>query len=276
MRTARLSRLLLKWAGCGVILPIDFCPSNDRPDSQGQIEMAEAPPAIDDHVIEAPPFAVDCANASEDAWGASFDHPFVVALANGSLDSERFRFYQMQDARYLEAFADACSIISTRCEKPETKLWFIDAARLAIVVEQQLHAGYGETLGYTPDDIRKVELTPNNKAYQDHMISAAARASLVEAIAAITPCPWLYTDLGQHLQADLGEIPNDHPYADWLRTYSDPGFVTYTNELLRHLQVEADRHDQPYLDRARAAFAKSVRFEWMFWDQAWRMQRWPL
>ncbi len=238
--------------------------------------MVEVSVAFHDSVIEAPPFAVECANASKGAWGASFDHPFVVALADGSLDPDRFRFYQMQDARYLEAFADACSVISTRCVEPETKLWFIDAARLAIVVEQQLHAGYGEKLGYSPADIRKVDLTPNNKAYQDHMISAAARGSLVEAIAAITPCPWLYTDLGQHLQSKLGEIPSDHPYADWLHTYSDPGFVTYTNELLQHLQMEADRHGEPYLDRARDAFAKSVRFEWMFWDQAWRAQRWPV
>ncbi|MDX1430124.1 MAG: thiaminase II, partial [Rhodothermales bacterium] len=186
--------------------------------------MAEASTPTDEHVVVAPPFAVDCADFAAEGWRASFEHPFVLALADGSLDAARFRFYQMQDARYLEAFADACSIISTRIDEPEPKLWFIDAARLAIVVEQQLHAGYGEKLGYTPADIRSLELTPNNRAYRDHMISCALRGSLVEAIAAITPCPWLYTDLGQHLQSQLGAISPDHPYADWLNTYADPAF----------------------------------------------------
>ncbi len=226
-------------------------------------------------VLRVPPFAETCRSHAANAWGASFDHPFVLALADGSLDSEKFRFYQMQDARYLEAFADACSIISTRIDDPTTKLWFIEAARLAIVVEQQLHRGYGERLGYTEEDIRALELTPNNRAYRDHMISSATRGSLVEAIAAMTPCPWLYTALGGHLASTLGAIPEEHPYAEWLRTYSDPGFVTYTNELLAILEDVAAQHGDELRDRARAAFTVSARYEWMFWEQAWTEQTWP-
>lgn len=223
-----------------------------------------------------PPFAHSCQNHAADAWGASFDHPFVLALADGSLKPEKFRFYQMQDARYLEAFADACSIISTRVADPTMKLWFIDAARLAILVEQQLHRGYGETLGYSEQDLCRLELTPNNRAYQDHMISCATRGRLVEAIAAMTPCPWLYTELGTHLADTLGSIPDEHPYSEWLRTYADPGFVTYTNELLEILEEVAGHHGDEALERAREAFRVSVRYEWMFWDQAWNSQTWPI
>ena len=103
-------------------------------------------------------------------------------------------------------------------------------------VEGELHAGYGERLGYQPVDIAALALTPNNRAYQNHMIEAAVRGTLVEAVAALAPCPWLYTALGQHLHEQLGEIPEDHPYADWLRTYADEGFITYTNSLLECLQ----------------------------------------
>ncbi len=143
-------------------------------------------------------------------------------------------------------------------------------------MEQQLHRGYGETLGYTPADIRSLELTPSNRAYQDHMISRAARGSLVEAISAMTPCPWLYTELGGHLADTIGPIADTHPYADWLRTYSDVGFVTYTNELLQILESVAAHESSEVLDRARHAFAVSVRYEWMFWDQAWNAQSWPV
>ena len=229
----------------------------------------------EDAVLQVPPFAESCRSHAAEAWGASFDHPFVQALADGTLSPKKFRFYQMQDARYLEAFADACSIISTRIDDPTTKLWFIEAARLAIVVEQQLHHGYGERLGYTEEDIRALELTPNNRAYRDHMISCATRGSLVEAIAAVAPCPWLYTALGGHLAATLGTIPDEHPYAEWLRTYADPGFVTYTNELLDILEDAAAQRGKLLLEQARMAFAVSTRYEWMFWDQAWTEQTWP-
>jgi len=223
-----------------------------------------------------PPFARRCLEAAGDAFGASFDHPFVRALAEGSLDPARFRFYQMQDARYLEAFADAASLVSTRCVAPADKLWFVDAARMALVVEGELHAGYGETLGYGPEDIATTELTPNNRAYQDHMVSAAVRGTLVEAVAALAPCPWLYIALGQHLLREMGAVPDEHPYANWLRMYSDPGFDEYMTHLLERLQRFADAADASARDRAVSAFRVSCRYEWMFWEQAWTEQVWPV
>ncbi len=222
-----------------------------------------------------PPFAHECLDGAAAAWGASFDHPFVQQLAAGTLPSELFRFYQMQDARYLEAFADAAAIIATRSPDPIDKLWFIDAARMALVVEGDLHAGYGEKLGYGPDDIRNLELTPNNRGYQDHMVSTALRGTLVEAIAALTPCPWLYVELGQRLQKEHGTPPESHPYAAWLETYADPGFNDYMNELLSRLQRAADAADDAARERAKTAFMASVRYEWMFWQQAWERQSWP-
>lgn len=221
-----------------------------------------------------PPFARECLDAAAEVWGASFEHPFVCRLADGTLDPARFRFYQMQDARYLEAFSDAASLISTRCVDPVDKLWFVDAARMALVVESSLHAGYGEKLGYTARDVAALELTPNNRAYQDHMIATATRGTLVEAIAALAPCPWLYIALGQHLQQAHGAPPDSHPYADWLRMYADPGFNDYMRELLARLQQAADAADQPARDRARTAFVTSARYEWMFWEQAWTQQTW--
>ncbi len=222
--------------------------------------------------IEQGPFAARCRKAAADAWQASHAHPFVQALVDGSLDAERFRFYQMQDARYLEAFADACSLISVRHVEPDAKLWFIDAARLSMVVERQLHEEYGRTLGYTADDIRHLELTPNNRAYGNHVVVLAQTGSLVEALGALTPCPWLYTDIGMQ----MGMIDPDHRWANWLRTYADPGFVTYTAELLQYLERAAAYAGADELRRAEEAFVTSVRYEWMFWDQAWKKQDWPV
>lgn len=223
-----------------------------------------------------PPFASACIDAAGESWQAAFDHPFVRALADGSLSTERFKFYQMQDARYLEAFADATSIIATRCTDPGDKLWFIEAAQMAIVVEKELHAGYGETLGYDAGDVAAVELTPNNRAYQNHMIATAHTGTLVEAVAAITPCPWLYIELGQNLERAMGEVPNDHPYADWLEMYRDPAFNEYMHHLLERLQRFAEAADDEARSRAKEAFHLSARYEWMFWDQAWTMQTWPV
>ena len=49
--------------------------------------------------------------------------------------------------------------------------------------------------GYGGEAIHALTLTPNNRAYQNHVISTAKRGTLVEATAALTLCPWLYVEL---------------------------------------------------------------------------------
>lgn len=37
-------------------------------------------------------------------WEASFYHPFVQGIADGSLPAEKFKFYMLQDAYYLKHY----------------------------------------------------------------------------------------------------------------------------------------------------------------------------
>lgn len=226
-----------------------------------------------------PSFPQRCLEYAADAWGASFDHPFVRALVDGSLDAERFKFYQMQDARYLEAIADAFVLIGTRCPVPDDKLWFAEAAERALQTERSLHLHYGEELGYGPDDLRELELTPTNRAYQNHMLERAQRGTRLEALAAVSPCPWLYRELGRRIWDELGgSVSDDHPYADWIRRYADPDSeeTMDLDELLGRLDGWAQRHEEAARERALEAFRASARYEYMFWDQAWTQQEWPV
>ena len=38
---------------------------------------------------------------TEDLWKSYLEHPFVKGIADGSLDIDKFRFYMIQDYRYL-------------------------------------------------------------------------------------------------------------------------------------------------------------------------------
>jgi thiaminase/transcriptional activator TenA len=61
-----------------------------------------------------------------------------------------------------------------------------------------------------------------------------------------------------------------------LATYADPVFITYTNELLAHMERIAEGVGSEVKTKAMHGFDLSVRYEWMFWDQAWNLQSWPV
>jgi thiaminase/transcriptional activator TenA len=58
--------------------------------------------------------------------------------------------------------------------------------------------------------------------------------------------------------------------------YSDPEFNEYMEHLLERLQRFADASGDAARERAKDAFVTSARYEWMFWQQAWEQQEWPV
>lgn len=221
-----------------------------------------------------PPFARRCRQAADKIWGRSFKHPFVQRLKDGTLDSERFRYYLLQDARYLEACADVCSLISTKIvDDPEDKLWWIEAAKQCLSDQAQLEANWGKKMGYGPKDVRKVQLSPSHLAYQSHLLGVARQGDLVECVAAFAPYPWLYTELGKTFEADISVL-SENPYADHLRSFVHDDLNEYMQTLLAKLQKYADRASEDARRRAVEAFVLSCRYDWMFWQQAWDLEKW--
>ena len=46
-------------------------------------------------------FSDEARHAAADIWEAAHRHPFVLGIADGTLDPERFRFYVRQDYVFL-------------------------------------------------------------------------------------------------------------------------------------------------------------------------------
>jgi thiaminase len=68
----------------------------------------------------------------------------------------------------------------------------------------------------------------------------------------------------------------DNPYQAWIDTYSDEGFATATKRVIAITDALAAAASDGERARMAEAFRWSCRFEWAFWDAAWRLERWPV
>jgi len=141
---------------------------------------------------------------------AILDHPFNVALADGSLDADRFAFYLVQDARYLAGFSRALATASMRADVPDDAVFFASSAQTALVVERALHEGYLARFG---TDIAAVETAPSALAYVSHLHSVALTRPYPELVAALLPCYWVYANVGAHKKR-IGRARNTHEEVD--------------------------------------------------------------
>jgi thiaminase/transcriptional activator TenA len=204
----------------------------------------------------------------EQVRAAIDDLPFVVALGNGELSAERFTYYLAQDAHYLADYARVLAACAAQATDPDEVVLWSTSSRQAILVERTLHASHVA-------DFAAIAPSPTCTAYTSYLLALAGAGSYPALVAGVLPCFWIYADIGSRLQAASAGICS-HPYADWIATYGDPAFEAAT-EQVRCLTDRLAQDAGPGTRRAmHRAFHTAARYEWMFWDAAWRREAWPI
>jgi thiaminase (transcriptional activator TenA) len=200
-------------------------------------------------------------------------HPYNRALVAGTLASDVFTQYVVQDALYLVEYGRVLATLAAKAPDAERVLQFSRATEGAIVVERQLHGGFFAQFGIDPADAARASASPSCQAYTDFLLTSVHRDGYAVGLAAVLPCYRVYYDVGLRLAAE--EQPGN-PYAAWIATYSDAAF----GEAVLAVEATADRawDSAGSIERSRmiAAYDRSVVYEWMFWDSAWRREVWPV
>jgi thiaminase/transcriptional activator TenA len=199
--------------------------------------------------------------------------PFNHQLAHGNLKREIFLHYMMQDAHYLGVFARALAVIAAKAPTPEAQVKFAKYAHDAIVVERLLHENFFEAFGVTPDMFAAARPSPTCAAYSNFLLATAHAQAFAVGSASVLPCFQIYWEVGKHLNRIASP---ENPYQRWIDTYADESFGHSVLEVLAF--TDAAHGAAAPLDRVtmRQAYLTACRYEWMFWDAAWRQERWPI
>lgn len=195
--------------------------------------------------------------------------PFLTALEAGTLDRERFGYYMGQDARYLFSYGKALAAAAAQADTSEDVLFWATAAQTTFVVERELHAAH-------VDELDGVEASPTCLGYTTYLQALAGDGSYPVLAAGILPCFWIYQDVGDSVLRRLGDKLDGHPYEDWISAYADPEFAQATASAIAIVDRLAARAGAETRGRMTRAFVTASRYEWMFWDAAYRMERWPI
>ena len=160
---------------------------------------------------------------AQQLWRANADwadrilaHPFVQGLGDGSLPVAAFKSYVAQDAYFLDAFARAYAFCLAHGTSRDDLFGFSELIA-GVLEELKLHKSYTET----PAGLaRRRDAAAGDAGLCRLPAGTARRGQLGETIAGMTPCMRLYAFLGQTLaKKDVAPA-----YADWVKTYADPGF----------------------------------------------------
>lgn len=219
-----------------------------------------------------------CARLYEAAapiWAAQLQHPFVKELGAGSLPGANFEYYIRQDARFLEELTRMFAYGAIKSHRPDVMEQMGNLLLNTIRVERELHQSFAREFGLTLKEMETTPLAPTNYAYTRHLLNIGATGNLAEIITSILPCAWIYAEVGRHFTR-LAPMAENHPYKTWLATYSAPGFEDVGVWLRTTLNEITTTTAQKELNKLESIFITSSRYEYMFWDMAWRKEEWPV
>jgi thiaminase (transcriptional activator TenA) len=213
--------------------------------------------------------------AAAPIWEAEQAHPFVRGIGDGTIEIEKFKYYVAQDYVFLVEFVRVLGLAAAKAGDLSTMKRFTEMQHSTLVTEMALHRGYCERLGVTAAELEATQPSPTTYAYTRHLLSVAGGGTAAEIEAALLPCQWGYAEIGAAL-SQAGE-PSDAPlYAEWIRTYASPEYQTLATDMCALLDRLAERAGPDERDLMRRHFLTSSRYEWMFWDAAYRMETWPV
>jgi thiaminase/transcriptional activator TenA len=207
-------------------------------------------------------------------WEAQNQHPFVRGIGDGTLSLDRFKFWLRQDYVFLIEYARLLALAAARSPDLETMIRFATLLKETVQTEMNLHRAYAAEFEISLQELERELPAPTTRAYTDFLLRVAATGDFAELAAALLPCMWAFSEIGQRLATEFA--PNERRYAEWIAAYSSHEFAElaqWCRDLLDRLAAGLPERD---LQKLEAAFLTSSRYEWQFWEMAWKMEGWPV
>ncbi len=210
---------------------------------------------------------------ADSVWRAIHHHPFLRALGDGSLDTDKFQIWLRQSYLFLIGYARTFAHAAARADRDNMR-WMIDMAHGVLHHDMLLHEAYVIEFNLQRDELPNGVKLPTTRAYTDHLLRTASLSSMLELVAALLPYLWTHVEIGQRLACQPST--SDNHYARWIHQFSSPSMqrrVQQGRELLDRLVIGAGAENVFW---ASDAFMASSRYQWMFLEMCDQGECWPV
>lgn len=208
---------------------------------------------------------------SEEIWLATLEHPFLAEVEQGTLPDEKLLFYFIQNVHYIDAAISFTAQAAAKAADPQSRalaLRLLDFGRNEVPRQREYVRRLTETVPVSFD----TDLAPTARAYTNHLRTLASYGGPLDLFVGLLPCEWTYSEFGSRLAPVVR-----HPvHVDWLSTFGGADHndmnVQYKG-IIDSLVEDAGPRRREELSRV---FRTSIRYEWMFWQMAYTLERWPV
>ena len=203
-------------------------------------------------------------------WEKTVTHPFVIELGDGTLPEEKFNVYFQQDHLFLRDW------IALMCGGVTKAPDFASARPLAAFVhgalegEEGLFQQFFSDTGLSREGVGDLKHLPASFAYSGFLRGVAREGTFLEIVTTLLGIEWPYLDWAKRLTT-AGKRPGNKYYQAWIDLHASKKleeFVRWERSILDNAAV-AD------VGRLKGIFLSTLRYEYLFWEMAYKGESWP-
>ena len=207
----------------------------------------------------------------KDIWEDYCLHPFVDELGSGKLDKEKFKFYMIQDYLYLLDYAKVFSLGVAKSNEEKTMAKFSSLAEGTLNTEMKIHRNYMSKLGISNEEVMNTKMSLSNISYTHYMLAVSYTGDILDISVSVLSCLWSYEYIARYLYEKYGIL--DNFYSEWIEGYISKEYHELTVWLLNLVNENCKNISKAKEEKLKDIFINSSRFEKMFWDMAYNMEK---
>ena len=205
-------------------------------------------------------------------WEKVVNHPFVTEMADGSLDREIFDIYFDQDYLFLRDWAILLSLATAKAPDFDAARELVGFLHLGLGGEEGLFQQAFRERGLSLEEVKGLQCLPTTLHYSGYLRVQAYEGTFTEVIATLLAMEGPYLEWAQHAE-QAGKKPGDQYYQTWIDLHTSPGMSGFVAWLRSVVDESAPTPGQE--EKLQGIFLGVLRYEYQFFDMAYRGETWP-
>lgn len=205
-------------------------------------------------------------------WERVVTHPFVAKLGDGTLARQTFDIYFDQDYLFLKDWSVLLSLAAAKAPDFDAARHLVGFLHLGLSGEEGLFQQAFRERGLSRKEVAGLEYRPATFHYSGYLRRMAYEGSFIDLVTTLLAVEWPYLDWAQRLKA-AGKQPSNYYYRTWIEIHTSQEMTEFVAWLRQTVDAaEASAADPSRLHRT---FRDVLRYEFQFWEMAYRNELWP-
>ena len=202
----------------------------------------------------------------EDLWKEAAEKPFVIEMAKGTLDEDRFRHYMIQDYLYLQDYMDILNLILAHASDSGLRAFLRGTIEETKNETERVHVPNMRKIGIRDEELSGCGRENVIIEYVGYMKRQLEEKGLLAGLTAMLQCSWAYAFVGKTLTEKYLDNIAASPYRSWFEAYTCGDYAAANRKWIDVLDKEAEATGEAERAQLCRIFRTCAEYENRLWD----------